>query len=85
MNKIKEVCFSREWMQFRVENGSNGQRDFLINYIEKLPSITSLPKTAQWISTGSGQECSRCGEIQYGYDNFRRFCAYCGAKMESEG
>ena len=39
------------------------------------------PKTGHWIDTGSGQECSECGEIQHGYDNFRYFCAYCGAKM----
>ena len=46
-------------------------------------------KTGHWLDTGSGQKCSRCGEIQYGYDSFRRFCASCGAKMiepqESEG
>ena len=41
-------------------------------------------KTGHWIDTGSGQECSECGEIQYGYDNFRCFCANCGAKMEVE-
>ena len=38
-------------------------------------------KTGYWIDTGSGQKCSECGEIQYGYDNFRCFCANCGAKM----
>lgn len=40
------------------------------------------PKTGNWIDTGSGQECSECGEIQYGYDNFRYFCANCGAEMK---
>ena len=40
LSKIKEVCFSKEWLQFRVNNGSNGQRDFLINYIKQLPSVT---------------------------------------------
>ena len=39
-------------------------------------------ETGKWIDTGSGQECSCCGEIQYGYDNHRRYCPYCGAKME---
>lgn len=39
-------------------------------------------KTGKWIDTGSGQECSCCGEIQYGYDNGRRYCPWCGAKME---
>lgn len=41
LSKIKEVCFSEEWEQFRVDNGSNGQRDFLINYIEQLSSVSS--------------------------------------------
>ena len=40
LNKIKEVCFSKEWLQFRIDKGSNGQRDFLINYIRHLPSVT---------------------------------------------
>lgn len=42
------------------------------------------PKTGHWVDTGSGQKCSECGEIQYGYDNFRHFCANCGAKMDKE-
>ncbi len=43
LSKIKEVCFSKEWTQFRVDNGSRGQRDFLINYIEQLPPVTLKP------------------------------------------
>lgn len=35
-----------------------------------------------WIDTGSGQECSICGEIQYGYDSGRFYCQNCGAKMD---
>ena len=49
--------------------------------IKALPSVNPQPKIGHWIDTGSGQKCSRCGEIQYGYDNFRRFCANCGAKI----
>ena len=45
-------------------------------------ALDQQQKTGHWIDTGSGQECSECGEIQYGYDNFRCFCANCGAKME---
>lgn len=45
LSKIKEVCFSEEWEQFRVDNGSNGQRDFLINYIEQLSSVSSSEKS----------------------------------------
>ena len=41
-------------------------------------------KKGNWIDTGSGQECSECHEIQYGYDNFRYFCAFCGADMRGE-
>lgn len=36
----------------------------------------------EWIDTGSGEECSVCHEIQYGYDSGRRFCASCGAIMD---
>ena len=41
-------------------------------------------KIGKWIDTGSGQECSVCHEIQYGYDTFRHYCANCGAKMEGD-
>lgn len=41
-------------------------------------------KIGHWIDTGSGQECSECKEIQYGYDNFRYFCPNCGADMRGD-
>lgn len=41
-----------------------------------------LIKHGHWIDTGSGEECSICREIQYGYDSFRNYCANCGAKMD---
>ena len=37
-------------------------------------------KKGKWINTGSGEKCSVCGEKQYGYDNYRHFCANCGAE-----
>lgn len=43
-----------------------------------------MPKHGHWIDTGSGQECSVCGEIQYGYDSYRNYCANCGAKMDEK-
>lgn len=53
------------------------------NCTEAAPTIDAEPiKHGHWINTGSGQECSVCGEIQYGYDSFRNYCAYCGAKMD---
>lgn len=39
-------------------------------------------KHGHWRNTGSGQECSVCGEIQYGYDSYRNYCANCGARMD---
>lgn len=57
---------------------------FMTGYKEALDlAIKALEERPQgkWIDTGSGQECSVCHEIQYGYDNFRHFCANCGAKM----
>ena len=46
-----------------------------------IEALEQEPKKGRWIDTGSGQMCSRCGEIQYGYDSFRRFCASCGIRM----
>jgi hypothetical protein len=35
LSVIEEVCFSEAYIEFRVNNGSNGQRDFIIDYIKK--------------------------------------------------
>ena len=63
LNKIKEVCFSREqeWVDFRVSQGSNGQRDFLINYIKQLPPVTQKSETV----TEFADRCRECG-AKYG-------------------
>lgn len=47
LDKINEICFSREQeaVDFRVSQGSNGQRDLIINFIENLPSVQSKPET----------------------------------------
>ena len=44
-------------------------------------AIPSAEPTGHWLDMGSGQECSKCGEVQHGYDNFRYFCPNCGEKM----
>ena len=36
---IEEVCFSSAWIDFRVNQGSNGQRDFIINWIKNKYNI----------------------------------------------
>ena len=52
--------------------------DLAIKALEERPQ-------GEWIDTGSGQECNVCHEVQYGYDNFRYYCARCGAQMQKGG
>lgn len=53
--------------------------------LHDIPAADVAPVVhAYWRDTGSGQECSACKEIQYGYDTGRYFCANCGAKMDGE-
>ncbi len=51
---------------------------------EAIKRLSAKRKTGWWIDTGSGQECSECHEIQYGYDSGRFYCQNCGAKMEAK-
>lgn len=50
--------------------------------LDWLTSDATDIKVWKWINTGSGEECSKCHEIQYGYDSFRHYCPNCGAKMD---
>ena len=89
LDKIKEVCFSIEqkWVNFRVSQGSNGQRDFLIDYIEQLPTVKPQERTGHWnlfhttehgMKEDSYFKCDRCNYESYKEYNF---CPNCGAKM----
>lgn len=49
-----------------------------------IPSAQPERKKGKWVDTGSGEQCSVCGEIQYGYDNYRFYCGFCGADMRGE-
>ena len=49
--------------------------------VRKIEQVPTAVKRGTWRDTGSGQECSVCKEIQYGYDTYRNYCAYCGAYM----
>lgn len=39
LSEIETVCFSKTWSKFRADNGSNGTRDYIINYIKQLPPV----------------------------------------------
>lgn len=98
LDKIKEVCFSREqeWVDFRISQGSNGQRNLIINFIEDLPCVQPKPKTGHWIAdvdrwgdivtTVNGYRCDKCNTFNSDKDNY---CPNCGCRMvepqESEG
>jgi hypothetical protein len=92
LDKIKEVCFSRKqkWVDFRVSQGSNGQRDLIIKFIEDLPSVTPKEKTGHWIMlnecANSGYYCSECHKkvIKEGWSGTIKkikYCPNCGTKM----
>ena len=34
LKTINEVCFGKEYRDFRIDYGSNGQRDFIIDFIK---------------------------------------------------
>ena len=36
---IEIVCFSEAFIKFRVDYGSNGERDYIINYIKNTYNI----------------------------------------------
>lgn len=35
LNIIEEICFSEHYLEFRVNKGSNGQRDLIIRLIKE--------------------------------------------------
>lgn len=49
LSEIETVCFSEEWIKFRVDYGSNGTRDYIINYIKQMSSVQPKQKT-DWIA-----------------------------------
>ena len=35
LNIIEEICFSKHYLEFRINNGSHGQRDLIIRLIKE--------------------------------------------------
>lgn len=89
MNGRDRMGISKEKMQTIIENCFNAEcniatihdafeRGFRVGMQEGVQHVVH----GEWIDTGSGQVCSVCGEIQYGYDSGRHYCANCGVKMD---
>lgn len=74
INLLKKWSDGYDYIETETESAI---KDF-----QNLPPAQSERKKGIWIDTGSGEECSICREIQYGYDNFRHFCPHCGAIMD---
>lgn len=74
---VSDETKTEEW---RIWSAILAERTAFKHDVFDAPTIEKR-KPGHWIDTGSGQECSVCGEIQYGYDNGRKFCANCGADM----
>ncbi len=87
LDKIREVCFSKKWREYRINNGSNGTRDYLISFIENMPPVHQTQKVGKWIRTKirvssgdftNGVRCSACGYVTV-VDDFK-YCPNCGEK-----
>ena len=39
LSMIEEICFSKKWIDYRVNYGSNGQRGYIIHYIKRKYNI----------------------------------------------
>lgn len=59
-----------------------GVLDTKDGYYIRTPLAYDDRPSGEWIDMGSGQECSKCHEIQYGYDSERHYCPHCGAFMK---
>lgn len=81
-NKCEDAVSRLAVKEQMIKYGFHAPDMTVTEFVEDLSSVTPQQKVGHWIDTGSGQECSECGEIQHGYDNFRNFCANCGVKME---
>ena len=94
LDKIKEVCFSNKWIKYRVNYGSKWIRDYLIDFIERMPSVQPEQKVGKWAGFDEypqeDWECNCCGKIVITgcsdvnpYDEYK-YCPNCGAKMEGD-
>ena len=69
---INKVCFSEEWIKYRVDYGSKGQIDCILAYIDNAPTAIAVDfgadggdKTIYSRPTGEWIECEEWNEIYY--------------------
>ena len=85
LNEIEIVCFSKTWAKFRADYGSNGTRDYIINYIKQLPPVQPEQR---WIPTSERLPESDCetvlvtGKMKYASEKEYEYfvdCAFVGS------
>jgi hypothetical protein len=87
---LKKILSDPLYRSTIKDHGEILKYTFVMDIIDNAPTVDAIVNTVEvrpqgkWIDTGSGQECNVCHEIQYGYDNFRHFCANCGADMQTK-
>ena len=86
LDEILRLIDNSPTVKFSLLPADESKDDAYMRGYEKGLAVGILKTRSQgeWIDTGSGQECNVCHEIQYGYDNFRHFCANCGAYMQTK-
>ena len=42
LNEIEKVCFGKDFVKFRIDNGSNGERDYIIKYVKEMQSVQTI-------------------------------------------
>lgn len=78
LNEVKKVCFSKEWLKFRSDYGSNGTRDHIINLIENAETITPFAS----VEYETFREYERPhGEWLNNRVAFYFTCDYCGCNI----
>ena len=70
---INEVCFSKKWVKYRVDNGSRGQIECILTYIDNAPAV-EYPFYQEAYQTGyeEGKDASpKCEWIKIDEDSIK--------------
>lgn len=85
---IEEIYFSDKWLNFRVNYGSNGVRDVILDLVTNTPAVIEERRHGEWIYRGravSGLYHNFCPICKHSVISNRiNFCGNCGADMRGE-